>query len=154
MNDQKTYSVEEINRATDAGEVARDSFSYALEFTNLVPNQSQTKAFNIQADSAFMVHNQTQVTTVASPAGQTQSSRVIPLVNIMIIDTGTGRQLFAGAVPVSSQFGTAELPYILPRPKFFMSRATISVEVTNISTVTYERLQLQWNGEKIFFRGM
>lgn len=153
MDNTRTYSIEQIEQAAVNNEVARDAFTYNLVFENLLAGQSQTKSFNIQADSAFMVHNQTQM-TVQAAGGQTESTRVLPVVNIMVIDTGTGRQLYSAAVPVISQFGTAELPYILPRPKFFMSRATVSVEVTNVSNVVYQRLELQWNGEKIYFKGM
>lgn len=149
---QQTVMIEQVNEM-GPGEVARDSFTYPLEFMDLQPGETQTKTFTIQADSAFFVHNQVQFTDTGSP--QDASSREIPVCKIMITDTGTGRQLYAEAVSLASQFGTAELPYILPRPKYFLSRATVEVSITNISSgTTYPRIMLAFNGEKIYFKGI
>jgi len=71
---------------------------------------------------------------------------------ILIQDTGSGRNLMNQAVPVASIFGgTGSLPFILPRQRIFVARATVSVTITNISAADdIESLRLSFVGEKGF----
>lgn len=130
--------------------VQRSDFAYSVRFPELVPGQTATSQIQIQADSDFLTHNQTMFVDVDG-AAQVSSTREVPLCSVMLIDTGSGRQLYNEPLSIGSQFGTGELPYILPRPRYLFARATLQVQVTNYSAATtYKNLYLVFNGEKVF----
>lgn len=131
---------------------ARDLFIYEVDFSALAAAASSTQTFSIQADSDFLWTKATMFADVAA-AAQTDSTRVIPLCTVLIQDTGSGRNLMNAAMPVSSLFGTGELPLILPRQRLFVSRAQVSVTLTNFSAATAYNVRLSFIGEKAFKRG-
>lgn len=131
---------------------ARDLFVYEVDFSALAAAASSTQTFTVQADSDFLWTKATMFADIAA-AAQTDSTRVIPLCTVLIQDTGSGRNLMNSAVPVSSLFGTGELPLILPRQRLFISRAQVSITMTNFSAATTYNVRLSLIGEKAFKRG-
>lgn len=129
--------------------ILKDFYTYALSFSSLAAAASATDAFNIQADSDFAVLKMTYFADIAA-AAQTRANLVIPLVTVIILDTGSGRQLMDSGVPVSSVFGTGEEPYILPKPKIFAARSTVQCTVTNFDAATTYNLRLVFTGVKLF----
>jgi len=129
--------------------IVKDFFAYELDFSGLVAGEAATGNINIQADSAFQLQKLTYFADIAA-APQTDSSRVLPLVMLQMTDTGSGRNLFSTAVPIPSIFGTGNLPFILPAPKEFSAKATISVVVSNFSAATTYNLRLTLIGQKVF----
>jgi hypothetical protein len=130
--------------------VVRSDFSYSISFPAIAPGQTLTGSIQIQADSDFITHNQTMSADI-NGAPQTESGQVVPLIEVMLIDTGSGRQLYDRPLSINSQFGNARLPYILPRQRYSFARSTIQVQVTNRSAATtYNNLNLVFNGEKVF----
>ena len=87
-------------------------------------------------------------------AAQTESTRVIPLVTMQVTDSGSGRNLFESPVAVPSLFGTGELPFILPTPKLFSARSTITIAVANFDTAATYNLRFSFIGYKAFDTGM
>lgn len=69
-------------------------------------------------------------------AAQTESGLVIPLVNVLINDTGSRKNLQNIAIPISSIAGFGERPYRLIRPRLFRASSTINFTWTNISAAT------------------
>jgi hypothetical protein len=127
----------------------RKLFVYNTTFTGLAGTLSNTQTFTIQADSDFDLQKLSYTADIAI-AVETDSTRVIPLINILIVDTGTGEQLMDTAVPVNSLFGTGMLPFILPRARRFSARSAVSVTATNRTAATTYNLQLSFIGEKIY----
>lgn len=127
----------------------RKLFTYNATFDALAAATTVTDTFTIQADSDFDLQKMTYFADIAV-AIQTDSSRVIPLVDVLIVDTGTGEQLMDEAVPVSSLFGTGALPFILPRARRFAARSAVSVTAINRTAGTTYNLQLSFIGEKIY----
>lgn len=126
--------------------VTQDEFSYGVSFLNVAPGERRSGQILIQADADFLIHNQTMYA-----GGETAAGRVIPNVMVMLTDTGSGRKLFSEPLPADCVFGTAQLPYILPLPKYMLSRAILEVEITNIDdTETYEMISFAFNGVKVF----
>ena len=132
--------------------VFKDFYVYQERFADLQSGQSATGNVNIQADSDFMLQKLTVFASIAG-AAQTDSNRVIPLVTIQVTDSGSGRNLFEEAIPASAIFGTGELPFILPTPKLFAARSTITVNVSNFSAATDYRLDFSFIGYKVFRTG-
>jgi hypothetical protein len=104
---------------------------------------------NIQADADFLILNQTYDANTAN-AARTASSFVVPNVNVLLTDTGSGYQMMDQAVPVYSIFGSGQFPYVLPNPKLMPAKATLQVQCTNYDAAAGYNLQLSFNGVKLF----
>ncbi len=103
----------------------------------------------IQIDSGvdfFWVASTYQADLVG--AAQTESSLVIPLVNVLINDTGSRKNLMNQAMPVSAIAGFGERPYRLIRPRLFRASSTINFTWTSIvaAGTTYTNLFFTMHG--------
>ena len=127
-----------------------DFYIYEEDFASIANGASSTGTINIQADSDFVLQKMTYFADI-SAAVQTNSSRVIPLATILVTDSGSGRNLMESAVPISSIMGTGNVPFILPKPKLFKARTTISITVANFSASTTYAIRLSFIGYKVFY---
>lgn len=119
---------------------AKDFFVYEADFTTAIAASGSASAtFTIQADSDFLWTKSAFI----------QTGTGVPA--ILVQDTGSGRNLMTQAVPVSSIFGTGQLPFILPRQRIFVARATVTITITNLDAVNpITTLRLSFIGEKGF----
>ena len=125
--------------------VARDFYVYSVPFGAVASLESKTAAINIEADSDFEVQKLT--TTSQGALGYDGN----PEATVTILDTGAGRNLMNTAIPLTSLFGTGELPFILPTPKLFLARSTISLTLTNYGGDDMDEIWLNFIGRKIFY---
>lgn len=139
-----------VNKAPS--KIIKDFYTYEEDFSALTSGTSASGNINIQADSDFVLQKLTYFADIAA-AAQTADGRVIPLITILITDSGSGRNLMESALPVSSIFGTGELPFILPQPKLFLARTTITAAVSNFSAATDYNIRLSFIGYKVFRTG-
>jgi hypothetical protein len=112
--------------------------------SNTSPNGQST----IQIDSGVDFY-WFATTMQADLAGgvQTESAIVIPLVNVLINDTGSRKNLQNIAIPVASIAGFGERPYRLIRPRLFRASSTINFTWTAITaSQTYTNLYLTLHG--------
>ena len=81
-------------------------------------------------------------------AAQTESTAVVPLVNVLINDTGSRKNLQNIAFPISSIAGPGERPYRLIRPRLFRASSTINFTWTSIvaAGTTYANLYFVMHG--------
>lgn len=128
---------------------ARDFYVYELDYTQILAETSATQSFTVQADSDFLWTSGAFFADIAANA-QTDDSRVLPLISCLILDTGSGRQLMNTAVPITSLFGTGQLPFVLPRQRPFRANATVSITLNNYSAATDYNIRLSLIGEKGF----
>ena len=129
--------------------VRRDFFTYESEALALAPAASANDIINIEADSDFILQKLTFEADIAA-ATQTDSTRVVPLVTVQLIDSGSGRQMMQNPIPIPSIFGTGQLPLILPNPRKFLRNTTIQVAYTNFSAATTYNVRLAFIGYKIY----
>jgi hypothetical protein len=139
----------EPNQNLTGEKILKDFFVYQEDFSAIANGATASGNINIQADSDFVVQKLTYFADIAA-AVQTDSSRVIPLVSVLVTDTGSGRNLMESALPISNLFGTGEIPFILPQPKMFLARSTITVTLANFSAATTYNIRLSFIGYKIF----
>lgn len=118
-------------------------------FSALAAGGSATQIVNIESDSDFEIQKLMYFADVAAGA-QTDSSRIIPLCTATIVDQSSGRQISSLPTPVTALFGTGQEPFILPTPKIFPARSSISVTVANFSVATTYNLRLILAGRKIY----
>lgn len=131
--------------------VARDFFVYNTVHSAVTSGTSNTQTIQINADSDFQIEKLSFFADIAA-AGQTASSRVIPLVTVLMVDTGSGRQFSDQAVPVNSLFGTGEIPFVLKQPKILMARTSMSVTIVNFDAANAYNIRLSFIGSKLFLK--
>lgn len=128
----------------------RDYYVYEADFTAVTSGGGTAQStFTIQTDSNFLWQQGAFFADVAS-AAQTNNTRVLPLMTCVIQDTSSGRQLSSSQVPINSQFGQGELPFILPSPRFFRANTQVTVSVTNYDAALTYNLRLSFIGTKFY----
>lgn len=133
--------------------IAEDFFTYNIQFEDLLVGATQIGFIQIEADSDFLIQKLAYFSNVAGAAVNVQTQDV-PLVTIVIVDTGSGRQIMNNAVPLTALFGDGRLPYILPTPKLFVKNSRINVTLSNFSAGTnYADIWINFEGKKIFTTG-
>lgn len=85
-------------------------------------------------------------------AAQTDSTRVIPLITVLVQDWGSQRALTGNniPVPVPALFGTGENPFILPESRIFTANSQILLQLANYSAATTYNLQLTLHGRHLW----
>lgn len=136
----------------EAAKQRRDFFVYDIDFATLAPGGTANGQIQIQADADFELQKLTHFSDIAA-AGQTESTRVLPLVTIQITDTGTGRQMFNQPVPIGAMFGDGRIPFILPTTKVFSRNASVAFVLSNYDAANTYNVRLQLIGAKIFTYG-
>jgi hypothetical protein len=131
---------------------AYDLFVYEVDFSNLVAGSSQTSNFTVQQEADFLLTKLTLVADIAA-AAFTEANRPVPLVTMMINDTGSGRNLMSSAVPLPNLFGAGGLPFILPRQRLFVASSVVNITLTNYDAATDYNIRLSFIGEKAFRYG-
>lgn len=129
--------------------VIEDFFSYSTGVIVLAAAIGANGLANIaiQADSDFVWE---KLTYFADAGAQlTEATKVVPLAQIMITDTGSGRQMFNVPMNLATIAGTGSLPYILSRPKLFDANSTIQISLTN-RIATAVNIEVVLSGRKRF----
>ncbi len=102
---------------------------------------STTSTFNIDGDSDFFW---TKFCVFPN------ASLTLPVLDIIITDTTSGRQLMNGQVPVSTIAGNGLIPFILPIERFMEAKSTIKIDYFNVSAAEIPTLRLSFIGIKAF----
>lgn len=126
-------------------ETARDFFVYTSVVT-VAAGVSATDVITIQADSKFWLQklsfNAVNSATLAPVAS--------PNILVLLTDTSSSRQLMLSPVPVTSMFGTGQLPFILPNPRAFMRNGSIQVAYTSFEPANGITIRLALIGFKVY----
>lgn len=141
-----------VRRPDAAAQLRRDFFVYDIDFLAIAPGGTANGQIQIQADADFELQKLTHFSDIAA-AGETEGSRVLPLVTVQITDTGTGRQMFNAPVPIPAMFGDGRIPFILPTTKVFSRNASVSFVLSNYDVAHTYNVRLQLIGAKIFAYG-
>lgn len=127
-----------------------DHFVYVASCDSLAAAASFTANISIEADSQFVAVKMSYMADLAG-APQTESTRVIPLIDVYITDSGSGRNLQNTGVPIANIAGEGGLPLVLPVPREFKPSSNISITFRNYSmATTYTNVKLSLIGYKRF----
>lgn len=127
---------------------AKEWFTYgSAPIAALAPAAATSRVIQIQADTPFVWMATSYMVDVAG-AAQTDASRVLPLVEITIFDSGSGKQLMNVPVPIPAMAGAQGLPSLLSPPKIFVPSASIQINFRNYGAVTYNNLAIFFIGYK------
>lgn len=132
----------------------KDFYIYSTyEAGAIAPGGNFTNNIDIDADSTFVWQKLTAFADIAA-AGQTDSTRVLPLISIQFIDTGSGRQVFNREIPIPALCGYGGLPFVLHNPRRFASNSTIVITGTNYDAAnSYSNIYILLIGYKIYHKG-
>ena len=127
----------------------RDFYIYGTNFANIAAGITLTNIIAIQADSDFEVQKLNFSSDLAAGV-QTDSTRTIPQCTVVILDTGSGRQLMNQPIDLTTFFGNGLQPFILPMPKVFRANTALSIALTNYSAAQVYDIKMSFIGVKIF----
>lgn len=126
-----------------------DFFVYGATFASIAAGAVQTQNIQIEASSYFKWTHASMETDLAG-ATFTESAAPVPLCSLQISDSGTGRQLFNNAQPLSAIFGNGQLPFVLPVPRGFRPNSNIALTLTNFAAAQTYTVRLALIGVKLF----
>lgn len=129
-----------------------DWFIYGINVLAIAPGATVNSNIQIQADSDFKLIKLSMAADIAA-AAFTVSTQPLPNVTMQLVDTGSGRQLFSGAVPLIALFGDGKLPHILPVPRIFKARSNIALTFANYDAAVTYNVRMAFEGSKIFSLG-
>ena len=137
-----------------------DYFAYTMDI-DLNASTTGQGQFLVQNDSAFaMTATCFFVTSQADalianfqPFGSGGGTTIGIPATILLTDTGSGRQLSDARLAIDTLFGTAQRPFIWPRPKLLPPASTFQASLLNLSA-TAMTLRLSFHGYKIFGMGI
>lgn len=121
-------------------------YGYNLTFTGLAAGTSATQTLNVAANADFIITNVHHRANVAA-AGQNVSTKVAPLVRMLVTDSGSNEQFTNSAVDLENYSTNGNIINLLPYPRIVSGRSTLTVQLTS-----YEASQTL--GIDIFFEGV
>lgn len=133
----------------DVSSRRRDFYVYEALATAIAAGGAANDTIQIEADADFILQKLTYQADLAGVA-QTDATRVIPNVSVILTDTGSGRQLMNTAIPITSIFGTGRVPFILPNPRLFMRNSVLQVAFTSFEAAATPTIRLAFIGYKIY----
>lgn len=139
-----------IRQPTPKLQYVRDYYIYTAKIGNMAASAVVNTSLPISADADFEWIKSTAFATLNGGTAPFTNAQVTECA-VLLTDSGSGRQLMSAAVPVSSIFGTGELPFINPLPRLFKANSNINLQVTNLSTSnSYNNIFLNFCGYKMF----
>jgi hypothetical protein len=132
---------------------AEDFYIYLASFGNLAPGGSNTQNIQIQSDSNF---EWIECSVYGNLHGATPPflDNILLPINIMVVDSGSSRQLFSAPTPVNMFAGTGKQVFILPVTRLFQARSNIQVTAQNFdATSTFDNIAVAFIGRKLFNLG-
>lgn len=115
---------------------------------------SASSNISFDADSTFTWTHTTYFVDL-SGAAMTDSARPIPLINVFLTDTGTGRNFMNTTIAIDTfaAYKGSE-PYPLTYPRVFAPNSTLRCAYVNYSAAsTYTNIYLVLHGVKRFLQG-
>lgn len=125
----------------------KDWYSYQAAFAAVANGVPQSLTIQIEQDSDFWITSLQQQTSLSN-ATPTEATNIIPMILIMIIDSGSGRQLFNSPVQISSVCGTGQRPHYLRYPRLVRRSSSLQVSV-----LSYDATTASYGFVKILFEG-
>jgi hypothetical protein len=107
-------------------------YGYALTFTALAQNTTQTQQLSITANADFILTGLKYRASIG--AAETVSNKTAAFVRILITDSGTNEQFTSGPVDLEN-YATNGASQVggLPYPRFISGRTALTVTATNFS---------------------
>jgi len=124
-----------------------DYYWYVTNPTNMVAPNSYSSSIQIDSGTDFYWIATTYFADIGG-ATETSSGLVIPLVTVVIQDSGTSRNLMNAATALGALAGDGRQPYRLVRPRLFRANSVINFTWTPYAptSITYANLYMTLHG--------
>lgn len=127
-----------------------DFYSYPITFdtaggSNIAAAGVATGNFIVQAGQYFL-WQQSMFMADTAHAATLDGTRIIPNVSVQLSDQNSSNILTNAAVPLSSIFGTGQLPFVLPNPRLCMPQSVIQALLTNYDAAVSFNIRLTFSG--------
>lgn len=129
-----------------------DYFWYQTRVTGLSSvATTATGIINLDADSDFYCVALTAQADIAG-AALTESTNLLPLVTVLLTDSGSGKALMNGPLLIPAFMGDGKRPYRFVRPRVFMANATIQLSFNAgfLAAGTTYNIQVVLHGYKVY----
>lgn len=127
----------------------RDFYSYTQRAVIAgVVGTTVPLVYQIEADSYFY-WNAISFQADTALAALTDSTNIVPLVTVVFLDSGSGRQLMANPVPLNCIAGYNGGPFRFPKPRRFAPTSQITATLVNYAAVAYN-ISLCLSGFKVY----
>jgi hypothetical protein len=125
----------------------KDTYIHTIEVVPLAASAGAgTGSVQISDDGDFLAVFLTATVRLAADHTTIVAN---PAVLVSIKDSGAGRDFMDKAVDIGNLAGTAQLPLILPYPKFFERATNLTATVQNLAATAYD-LRISIHGVKLF----
>jgi hypothetical protein len=141
--------------ASDAmlqGLVYIEDFTYSARFlapaTQLLANATVEVQVQINSDSDFVIQVRNRI------AIQDGDLTADPNILVNLVTAGSGRQLMSQTQHILNMFGgwgSELVPGRVAMPKLIQANSTLSVTLTDLSGVDWDRVELAFEGFKVFY---
>lgn len=136
--------------AAGASKLYTEFFAFASTRKAVAAGAANVTDFiQLQADADFLIEKITFMADIAG-AAQTDSSRVVPNVLVLLTSTSSSKALTNVAVPISSIAGYGALPFILPKPYYLTGNSTLQIQYTSNEAVNANNIQMVFIGRKVY----
>jgi hypothetical protein len=132
----------EVDFSTGAGLLAG-------AFAAPAPGAQTVGNFLVDTSSPFMLVSQSFKSDLAGVA-QLSGTLVVPNQTVLIQDQSSNRNWSNVGVPLASYFGTGELPYFLPQPRFIPANTNVQVTLANFEAATTPNTRLSFHGYRLY----
>jgi len=146
---EEVYRLEREKKAS----IIPGIYSFLWDTNVLTTGITLARSVNIQSDSHFISRYVNIATYAAGPVLATATD---PL-EIQLVDTGSGRQLFDDFVPIqtvcggnAAAAGNGNLPFIWPEPWLIRAGGTAQAQLKNIGASTITRAKVVLIGLKVY----
>lgn len=128
-----------------------DWFTYQTSVAVLAQGATAITNVQLDADSDFVLTKLSGA--VKEDGSDTFLDPNAAWITLLIVDSGSGRQLMNNPVPWGAIIGSGQLPFVLPQPRRFKARSNIAFTFANFSTGTDYNVFLSLDGRKVFAQG-
>lgn len=116
----------------------------------LTAGQSLPSQINIDAGTDFYWFASSYQASVAGSAyDPTDKIPVIPLVNVVITDTGSQRNLMNTPIPITTIAGSGQLPYRLLLPRLFKANSIVQFSWTSFEASVADTINFVMHGFRL-----
>jgi hypothetical protein len=116
----------------------------------LTAGQSLPSQINIDAGTDFYWFASSYQASIAGSAyDPTDKVPVVPLVNFVITDTGSQRNLMNTPIPVTTIAGSGQLPYRLLLPRLFKANSVVQFSWTSFETANADTINFVMHGFRL-----
>lgn len=122
---------------------------YTTQVT-LTAGQTAPTQINIDAGNDFYWFASTYEADLAGSAYDATSHQVVsPLINVVITDTGSQRQLMNAPLPITSIAGDGKNPYRLLLPRLFKGNSVVQFSWTSFEASLTDTLRFTMHGFRL-----